>query len=85
MESKIVQRLADSVKLALLLLAITTCAAMTVYGFGYIATVHIVLEGWLWCTGFTLGYLGLWLFLVWIGVWWYDNASLRDDLNGKGH
>jgi len=77
MESKIVQRLADSVKLALLLLAITTCAAMTVYGFGYIATVHIVLEGWLFCTGFTVGYLCLWLFLVWIGVWWYDNALLR--------
>lgn len=77
MENKTMLKLADPVKLALLLLGITTCAGMTVYGFGYIATVHIVLEGWLFCTGFTLGYLGLWLFLIWIGVWWYDNASLR--------
>ena len=75
MESKIVQRLADPVKLTFLLLLMTACAVMTVYGFGYIATVHIVFEGWLWCTGFTLGYLGLWLFLVWIAVWWTDNKA----------
>ena len=77
MESKIVQRLAGPVKLTLLLLLITACAVMTVYGFGYIATVHIVLEGWLFCTGFTLGYLVLWLFLVWILVWWNDNRFLN--------
>jgi hypothetical protein len=75
MESKIVQKLIDPVKATLLLLATATCAVMTVYGFTYIATVHIVLEGWLFCTGFTLGYLSLWLFLVWIGVWWFDNKN----------
>jgi len=76
-ESKFVQRFADPIKLTFLLFLIMACAGMTVYGFGYIATAHLVLAGWLFCTGFTLGYLILWLFLVWIAVWWYDNVSLR--------
>lgn len=81
MESKIVQRLADPVKVALLLLAITTCAAMTVYGFVHTATVFSVGE-WIFSIGCTIGYLGLWLFLVWAGIWWYDNALLRASLRG---
>jgi Na+/proline symporter len=66
--------LAGPVKLTLLLLLTTACAAMTFYGFVHTATVFNVGE-WIFSIGCTIGYFCLWLFLVWIAVWWSDNAS----------
>jgi len=74
MESKIVQKLIEPVKTTLLLLAITTCAMMTFYGFVHTATVTILGE-WIFSIGCTIGYFCLWIFFVWIGVWRYDNRN----------